>query len=186
MYAGSRTCTRGHPRLGTPGNHTPPQRRVATAGHSLSRQGHPTLAHRFSGGTAIRSHVRSPDRGDRISHSEFTPPAMRSRFCRRLPSLTGLVVVGGIALPPLKRWAIVVHPTIWGDDPSPGGFFEASLRCPGLAERSVDLLQCPCQEKRRQALRGSNLPRNLLVSDAPTACQPLAEGLGQGPLGVPE
>ena len=43
-----------------------------------------------------------------------------------------------------KGTGFVVHPTIWGDDPSPGGFFEASLRCPGLAERSVNLLQCPC------------------------------------------
>ena len=77
-----------------------------------------------------------------------------------------------------------VHPTILGDDPSPGGFFEASLRCPGLVGRSVDQLQCPCQEKRKQARRGSNLPRNILVSDAPQACQPLAEVLGQGPLRV--
>ena len=31
------------------------------------------------------------------------------------------------------------------------------------------MLQCPSQEKRRQALLGSNLPRNILVSDAPGA-----------------
>ena len=48
------------------------------------------------------------------------------------------------------------------------------------------MLQCLCQEKRRQALLGSNPPRNILVSDAPKACQPLVEVLGQGPLGVPE
>ncbi len=38
----------------------------------------------------------------------------------------------------------------------------------------------PRQEKRMQALLGSNLPRNILVSDVTRACQPLAEVLGQG------
>ena len=41
--------------------------------------------------------------------------------------------------------------------------------------------QMRCREKRRQALLGSYLPRDILVSDAPMACQVLAEATRQGP-----
>ena len=67
-------------------SHASPDRE-ATTGYSLSRQGHPTIAHRFSGGT--------------------TPPVTPPGFRRRLSSLTGLDGLVGIAFPPLKRWATV-------------------------------------------------------------------------------
>ena len=51
-------------------SHASPDR-VATTGPSLSRQGHPTVAHRFSGGTSDSLAANSPDRGDRNSYGDF-------------------------------------------------------------------------------------------------------------------
>ncbi len=50
------------------------------------------------------------------------------------------------------------------------------------AWRYRDLLQYPCQGKRRQALLGSHRPRNTLVSNAASACPTLAEGSRPGSL----
>ena len=44
------------------------------------------------------------------------------------------------------------------------------------------LVQFPGREKRRQALLGSNLPRDISVSDAPMACLALVGTSRQGPL----
>ena len=57
--------------------------------------------------------VRSPARGDRISHRVFASTAMRLRISQAsaVPDGTGWFVV--IAFPPLKRWAIVGCP--WRD-----------------------------------------------------------------------
>ena len=65
-----------------------------------------------------------------------------------------------------------------------GGFSKASLRCPMVARRRNHLLQYPCQEKRRQAQLGSKLPRNLLDSDAPKACQPWPRFSAKGLFGT--
>ena len=63
MYAGSRTSPIGLSRCGTPRNRTPPQKRLAAGCPlfipSLSRQGLPTIAHRFSG-TMSRSSSAAP------------------------------------------------------------------------------------------------------------------------------
>ena len=65
-----------------------------------------------------------------------------------------------------------------------GGFSKVSLRCPMVARRRNHLLQYPCQEKRRQAQLGSKLPRNLLDSDAPKACQPWPRFSAKGLFGT--
>ncbi len=54
--------------------------------------------------------VRSPGRGDRSSQCGPAPTARDDSDRQILPSLAGLIGVPDDALPPLKRWAIIVCP----------------------------------------------------------------------------
>ena len=74
-------------------------------------------------------------------------------------------------------WFIRLKRAEWGD-----GFSEASLRCPMVAFGTPLRRQFERREKRRQALLGSNLPREISVSDAPMACLALVGASRQGPL----
>ena len=103
-----------HPRASNVWNtgksHASPEQEV-TAGHSLSRQGHPTIAHRFSGGTTSRSRPKPRQGRQKLARLSSHHLPRDPDFRRRLPSLTGLVGLVGIAFPPLKRWATVGCPS---------------------------------------------------------------------------
>ena len=82
-----------------------PERSQASA-RSLSREGLPIIAHRFSGGTHEFPHDHSPVRGDRNSHRHSSSLGESPESA--VPDGTCSLV--GIAHPPLKRWAIIGSP----------------------------------------------------------------------------
>ena len=81
--------------------------------HSLSRQGHSKIAHRFSGGTHECKTTTAPAGATVLRTIPSSHLSRRHCFRRLLPSLAGLRGWFGIALPPLKRWAILGCP--WRD-----------------------------------------------------------------------
>ena len=77
---------------------------------SLSRQGHPKIAHRFIGGTSVDEKAPAPTGATEIAALVEHFSSRMMPFREILSSLPGLNPLSRLSVPPLKRWAIVGSP----------------------------------------------------------------------------